>query len=250
MDTKECRLVRLEIDNSDLGQRLSERLESHVAGCSGCAQFRLERSELRGLVGSLKPVAAPADFEMRLRARIAREKDSRARQPFIFRFALSTPGIALAAGLVLMVAAAVWINQHRAPQTLTEVTANSGNDVPKEVPKEAPSTKQNSDDVIPGTKPSADAPVQVAKRTNPINRNAKSASENVSSDFGVGRAPAIGRISDREGEVSLTAPSQPMVVTVQDANGQSHKILLPPVSFGAQRFDSRTPVGMTNRKDW
>src|SRR4051812_3731307 len=105
MDTKECRTARLEIDSSDLGQRLSERLESHIAVCSGCAEFRLDRAELRDLVGSLKPVAAPADFEMRLRARIAREKDTRARSPFIFRFAMTTPGIAVAAGLVLMVAA-------------------------------------------------------------------------------------------------------------------------------------------------
>ena len=47
MDAKDCRAARLEIDNSELGQRLSERLESHVAVCAACAQFRLERAELR-----------------------------------------------------------------------------------------------------------------------------------------------------------------------------------------------------------
>jgi hypothetical protein len=41
-----------------------------------------------------------------------------------------------------------------------------------------------------------------------------------------------------------------MVVSVRDANGATRKILLPPISFGSQRLDNRTPVGMTNRKDW
>ena len=54
----------------------------------------------------------------------------------------------------------------------------------------------------------------------------------------------------RDGDVSLTAPSKPMVVSVKDANGATHKILLPPISFGSQRLDNRTPVSMTNRKDW
>jgi hypothetical protein len=83
----------------------------HLAACAACAQFQIERAQLRELVGSLKPVAAPADFDMRLRARIAREKDAGARQPFIFRFARTTPAIAVAALIVLTIAAIVWVNQ-------------------------------------------------------------------------------------------------------------------------------------------
>ena len=104
MNARDCRTVRREIDTSELGQRLSAPLEMHLAECAACAQFRTDRAQLRELVGSLKPVAAPADFDMRLRARIAREKDAGARQPFIFRFALTTPGIAVAALVVLAIA--------------------------------------------------------------------------------------------------------------------------------------------------
>jgi len=58
-------------------------------------------------------------------------------------------------------------------------------------------------------------------------------------------------MSDRVGEVSLTAPVKPMVVTVYDEKGGSRKILLPPVSFGSQRLtDKTTPVSMTNTRDW
>src|SRR5262245_36332891 len=109
MNSKECRNVRCEIDNSELGQRLSAQGEAHIASCQACAQFRLERGELRELIVRLNPVTAPADFD--LRSRMCLERDSRARLPFIFRFALTTPGIAVAAALVLIVAAAVWINQ-------------------------------------------------------------------------------------------------------------------------------------------
>jgi len=71
-----------------------------------------------------------------------------------------------------------------------------------------------------------------------------------SSDFNTSRAP-IFPLSDRAGEVSLTAPVKPMVVTVYDEKGGSRKILLPPVSFGAQRLtDKTTPVSLTNTRDW
>src|SRR5205807_526586 len=56
---------------------------------------------------------------------------------------------------------------------------------------------------------------------------------------------------DRAGEVSLTAPVKPIVVTMYDERGGSRKIQLPPISFGSQRLtDNRTPVSMTNTRDW
>ncbi len=124
MNLKDCRAVRLEIDSSELGQGLSEQVETHLAACPACAEFRTERRELRELVGSLQPVVAPADFDVRLRARIARERDSGARQPFIFRFALTTPAIALAALLVILVWAIVWINQKN--RSANPITAAAG----------------------------------------------------------------------------------------------------------------------------
>src|SRR5437764_9286962 len=110
MNTNECRCVRREIDQSELGQRLSESSESHVIGCASCAAFRAERTRLRELVGSLQPVTAPADFDMRLRARIAREQDQPA-QPSIFRLFMSTPAIAVAGLIVMVVGGLVWMNQ-------------------------------------------------------------------------------------------------------------------------------------------
>jgi len=252
MNANDCRTVRLEIDTAELGQRLSGPLEMHLAACAACAQFRTERAQLRELVGSLKPVAAPADFDLRLRARIAREKEASARQPFIFRFAMTTPAIAVVALIVLTIASIVWINQRN--RTANTPIANTN---PNSEKATSPAPLPANQDALPQPKEPVVAinnPPVNSKRTNPSERNpvrslpVSASPPSQVSDFNTRAAESIQQ--NRAGDVSLTAPSKPMVVSVQDANGATHKILLPPISFGSQRLDSRTPVGMTNRKDW
>jgi hypothetical protein len=255
MNANDCRTVRREIDTSELGQRLSGPLEMHLAACAACAQFRTERVQLRELVGSLKPVAAPADFDMRLRARIAREKDASARQPFIFRFAMTTPAIAVAALIVLTIASIVWINQRKQTANTPIATGN-----PKDE-KLAGTAPAPANPTKTGNQPKEGLvatfePPRTPKRPTQAERNpgksvpVSATSPSQVSEFNTTAARSIPQARDRAGEVSLTAPSKPMVVSVQDANGATHKILLPPISFGSQRLDTRTPVGMTNRKDW
>lgn len=255
MNGNDCRTARREIDTSELGQRLSEPLEIHVAACAACAQFRNERAQLRELVGSLRPVAAPADFDMRLRARLAREKDARARQPFIFRFAMTTPAIAAAALVVLTIASVVWINQRNQSPSTPIATGTPANEKAAS-PASPPATTNNSGNQTSEAVLASAKQPEDQKRSNPSGRNAirpltqtASAAAPVS-DFNATGAPTFRQTRDRAGEVSLTAPSKPMVISVQDANGTSHKILLPPISFGSQRLDNRTAVSMTDRRDW
>jgi hypothetical protein len=254
MNGNECRTVRREIDTSELGQRLSAELEMHLAGCAACEKFRTERLELRALVGSLKPVAAPADFDLRLRARIARQNDPSARQHFIFRFAMTTPAIAAAALIVLTIASIVWINQRKPAASIS--TANAGPNTEK---VNRPAPPPGNEAVVPEPKEpvvASNNPSTNSKRPNPTGRapgNVLPVSVNTAtqvSEFNTRGAQSIRQTRDRAGEVSLTAPSKPMIVSVQDANGATHKILMPPISFGSQRLDNHTPVSMTNRKDW
>ena len=259
MNTNECRSVRQEIDQSELGQRLSESSESHVIGCASCAAFRAERTRLRELVGSLQPVTAPADFDMRLRARIAREQDQLA-QPSIFRVFMSTPAIAVAGLIVIVVGALVWMNQ-RAGQFAGQppaTTASNQPAPPKPATPSGASTQAGAKDnqtVPPAeTNKGRDLSIEDQKLASAARRNSTKtssiASAPQSSDFNTSRAPSF-QMSDRAGEVSLTAPVKPMVVTVYDEKGGSRKILLPPVSFGSQRLtDKTTPVSMTNTRDW
>ncbi len=256
MNTNKCRSVRLEIDQSELGQRLSEQTESHLIVCANCAAFRAGRTRLRELVGSLQPVTAPSDFDMRLRARIAREQDSRAAQPSIFRLFMSTPAIAVAGLIVMVVGGLVWMNQRSTPttpMTATNQPASPNASTPAGTSAErVPASNQSSSstEVTQGPNSSiGDQKVPSVPRKN-ATKPASIASAPLSSDFTNSSAPSY-RINDRAGEVSLSAPVKPMVVTVYDEKGGSRKILLPPVSFGAQRLTGKTtPVSMTNTRDW
>jgi hypothetical protein len=252
MDGKECRAMRREIDQSELGRRLSEPAEMHLASCAPCSEFRAQRSRLRELVGGLEPVVAPADFDVRLRARIVREKESRAQQPFIFRFIVSTPAIVVTAVLVLLAGSIVWFSQRNGKQPTT--TAST------ETPNKQTTADTNPASVAVNNESRATAPVPpVTVDNSKPNGHSNSQRQNPakpspgpqSSDFSVSRAPAIKQAEQRPGEVSLSAPIKPMVVSMQDVHGATRRILLPPISFGSQRLvDNRIPVSATNSRDW
>src|ERR1051325_5855275 len=200
MNATDCRVIRLEIDGSELGQRLSEAGEAHVAACAACSQFRSERSRLRELIGGLEPVTAPADFDMRLRARIARENQNRAQQPWIFRFVVSTPAIAVAALLVILVGTLVWINQRSQTETFNSASAT----IPGEgIRTSAPMTAANQKT---GTETQLMAIADNPKRPSPRSfSGAFSATAPQAADFNASSAQAIRLTPDRAGEVSLTA---------------------------------------------
>src|SRR5436190_22042448 len=160
MSGKLCRDVRQEIDQSELGQTLGANSEAHVLSCAACATFRDERLHLRELVGGLQPVAAPADFEMRLRARMARERDVPA-QPFIFRFVMSTPAIVVAAVLVIAIGAVVFISQRNHSQAPTQAQAGGNERV-----SPAPSSTVTGKDEGSGSeqpKPAVETPADNSK---------------------------------------------------------------------------------------
>lgn len=252
MNGKECRATRREIDESELNQRLSDQARSHLAGCASCSDFRAERASLRELVGSLEPVTAPGDFDVRLRARIATEQ-GRARQPFIFRFVTSTPAIAAAALVVMLATSLVWLAQRNKRQQLPSIAATPSTAPPNEAT--AVSQPSNGFTVAVGITP---APAGTEPRTGRQDRDGnssrssnKSLASSMATDYGVSAARSYKQIEQRAGEVSLSAPLNPMVVSMQDDRGATRKISLPPVSFGAGRLvDNRIPVSLTNGRSW
>ena len=94
MKWMECRATRREIDEG--GEQLSAPALQHVASCAPCLAFQNERARLRELLTSLEPVTAPADFDFRLRARIAAQTEKPGPGSFFSGFALSTPAMAVA----------------------------------------------------------------------------------------------------------------------------------------------------------
>ena len=251
MSGKLCRDVRLEIDQSELQQPLSASSEAHVGACVGCATFRDERVHLRELVGGLQPVTAPADFEIRLRARIARERDV-PKQPFIFRFVMSTPAIVVAAVLVIAVGAVVLLSQKNRSQN-PAVASDKGSERINPTPKPTEIAQDRNPEPAPSSPAAINDPVK-PKQSNVVRNTPKSSlplnAFPQATDSTVTSAQSV-RMMDRNGEVTLAAPLKPMVVTVYDEHGGTRKIQLPPISFGSQRLtNNRAQVSMTNTKDW
>ena len=69
-----CAASRREVEESDIAQQLSAAANAHLRDCAKCRDFYESRQKLREMVRNLETVEAPADFNFRVRARIAGER--------------------------------------------------------------------------------------------------------------------------------------------------------------------------------
>ena len=252
MNGKECRATRREIDESELNQQLSNQARAHVELCVGCRDFRAERTSLRELVGSLEPVAAPGDFDLRLRARLAREREGHSRQPWIFSLVIGTPAITVAALVVIMAVSLVWLARRNTTPEIARVPVKEAPAGPLQ-PKLAGNQGDTGRVPVGIALPNDDAKPGPLSKAVPRVNNGRPASADVKAvDYGVSSAESIRQIEQRAGEVSLSAPLKPMVVSMEDDRGATRRISLPPVSFGAQRMtDNRTQASFSpNSRSW
>jgi hypothetical protein len=243
MNSKTCRNTRQEIDELELGAQPSEPATAHLAICEPCREFRSERTELRELVGSLDPVDAPGDFEMRLRARIAADRPSRP-QTFFARL-ISTPALAAAALFVIVAGTVVWLAQRQSssPATTTGSVAT--------VKTTGSVTQSNPSAPVENNASSTETGSDLAQQNGRSVRRTRQSTRAVrSEDFAVLPANSI-RQSDAN-QAYVNAPSKPVVFSLEDARGTTRKISLPPVTFGAQNLvDNRTQVSYAgNSRVW
>lgn len=242
MRSLECRVTRQQIDELELGERPTERVTAHLSLCAGCRDFHAERTELRQLVGSLESVVAPADFEMRLRARIAREQSPSRPEPFFARL-IRTPALAAAALFVIVGGALVWVAQRNIEPSAPVATARQSSPLVK--PSDSATSTSAANDAAEANTPSNEVAQNVSSGTTRKNRAASRAR---SQDYSVLAADSV-----RQGDQAyVNAPSKPVVFGLEDERGTKRKISLPPVSFGSQSLvDNRVPVSYTgNSRIW
>ena len=258
----ECRATRREIDRAEGGEQLSAPTLQHVASCAACRAFQNERARLRGLLASLEPVTAPADFDFRLRARIAAQGESVGPRSFFASFVLSTPAIAVAAVVVVVLGGSIlWMAQHGGTQPST-IASNPANQVREgnstTIDNSAPPSKlanvpgSTATTSTTGTNAKPDTPVYLVRGGKPQFKGAGSNQPSrYSRDLNAGSAPSI-KQGQRVSDVSVSAPVKPMVLSFQDDNGATRTFSLPPVSFGSQRLlESRVvPVSLKNARVW
>lgn len=107
----DCKVFRTEIDDACDGGALGPRAASHVTSCAACGDELRGREALRGLVRGLGRVEAPADFEYRLRARMAGSRPGGGHGVFGGLFPVRGLAWATVAVCVLSVTAAVYYMQ-------------------------------------------------------------------------------------------------------------------------------------------
>ncbi|MEO6391706.1 MAG: hypothetical protein ABIP75_07625 [Pyrinomonadaceae bacterium] len=103
MKNKNCQPFQLEIEDAASGNRsIGAPVRAHLAGCTDCAGTFGEHSRLRELIAGLEPVTAPADFDFRLRARLANARSAKPAFGWSWQ-TLRTPALGLASAVVLVV---------------------------------------------------------------------------------------------------------------------------------------------------
>src|SRR5690349_11151241 len=101
MRKNNCEVVRQELDELMPGEECSTAAAEHLRECVSCREFHEQQTKLRQIVGSLGTVEAPADFDFRLRARLAQSNGSSVYWPFARR------GLAVAATVFVCLVGAV-----------------------------------------------------------------------------------------------------------------------------------------------
>ena len=96
-----CEEIRQELDELTLDETCSTAALQHLRECGACREFQEKQTKLRQIVGSLGTVSAPADFDFRLRARLASESSSAASHFNFMESAFVRRGLAAAALLVV-----------------------------------------------------------------------------------------------------------------------------------------------------
>lgn len=248
MKSVDCKNVSREIDELNRDQQPSLAVLTHTEDCVRCRNFYYDRLKLRQIVGELPTVSAPADFDFRLRARLASEKrnDSAKIPSRVLGFGF--PSVALAS-IALLVGATLSM---RALIDSTNPPAATLNETPRIVASlpfpidrgsqvdakaQPAATSTVADDHSDTAKPElATRPKEGLmpgkgnrRRSGTGNSRSKQAPHVNRDELIAGAEPAV---------VFPLEASEPLRVSVDYATGRSRTISLPTLSFGSQEVVS------------
>jgi hypothetical protein len=254
----DCKAYREEIEELAGVGRLSTEARAHVNACARCRGLEEERGSLRRLVRGLERVEAPADFEFRLRARLASTRGGGRGNPLrpVYGFA----SIAVAA-LFLFVSASLYFRQVRQTesesarrQAATKAVAAKA-DVPGQVSGHVEGVGTGSADTelvsaegparssIPRRKAQASARAnyptharEVAQKVRPAVAGAQNSLTAAVKGAGViNRSPTVA--------IPVGTSAESLRVVLRDESGASRVVPMRSVSFGSQELIAREGQG-------
>jgi len=228
-DTR-CEPVRRELEELTLNEAFSDSTSEHLSSCAECREFQRQQMKLRQIVSSLGTVNAPADFDFRLRARLAADSQ----RPSFRYWSFAVKGLATVAVLVVfgVGVVVVWQRGHeQAPIAKTQ---------PPQTPAGPKQPERHQ--TIP-------APAPEVTPTIAINNEPKRKADR---SFVVRPKRSLTAVVDLSSEraniISNTMPAlntgtifpidaslQSLRVSLDDGRGNARTISFPTVSFGSQR---------------
>lgn len=251
MREKRCEPVRRELEELMLNDNFSGATTEHLRTCFECREFQRQQTKLRQIVGSLGTVNAPADFDFRLRARLAADAEAPS-----FRFwSFTLKGLATAVVLVVFGVGAVMVWQRMDdPAPAVAVTQPPQVTAPEAGVREEPSRAGNSV-AFSVTNPSvADNYTAPPRRKPERSRPANTPKRTVSTvDFSSERATVISNTPptvDNATVFPIEASLQSVKVSLDDGRGNARTISFPTVSFGSQRVLTNTANQFNSKGEW
>jgi hypothetical protein len=228
MRETKCETVRHELEELMLGDECSMYATQHLRECAECREFHQKQTKLRQIVGSLGTIEAPADFDFRLRARLASESSSAGFHLRSMSFA--SKGFAAATMVLLFVGGVVYV------RTITNQPKMEVAEHRTEPPQPAPKPSQNE---AGRQKP---VPVVVASDTASSRRAAGERRVSPSKkpqlatvDSAVERPIVISNSQLQSAIFLIDASLEPLRVSLDDGRGNARTISVATITFGSQK---------------
>ena len=232
MRKNNCEVVRRELDELMPGDACSTAAAEHLRDCASCREFHEQQTKLRQIVGSLGTVEAPADFDFRLRARLAQSNGSSVYWPFVRR------GLAVAAMVIVVLIGVVVVVRNVMNKPGVDYVAKQPEvQQPAKPDNVLPAVKEEKkpEQVVAGVSGNA-APVIRKIDRHPQTDYKKRPFSTLDSAFGVAEvingAPPAGVSAAFPIDVS----HQTFKVSLDDGRGNAKTISVPTISFGSQRI--------------
>ncbi|HBB86032.1 MAG TPA: hypothetical protein DC047_00275 [Blastocatellia bacterium] len=258
----DCSSTRREIEEAASGELLAAPARDHLRNCDACATFSKEQQQLKEMAASLSGVEAPADFDFKLRARLAASHSAR-REVSGNGFGMRS--IAFATLLLLFGFVVLFMNMRSRSGESTPVAQAPASETglhSAQIGKNGPTKSiPGASTEVAAITPSKDADIQVSSRAGQlIKRVGTSRPQFVArngrmkaTDLSATAAPVFRPETEMGSSVfPLGTSNQSLKVSVDDGRGSSRTISLPTVSFGSSRVLARNPapVNVSARDSW
>jgi hypothetical protein len=243
MTKNTCELIRRELDELNLDETCSTAALEHLRECGACREFHEKQTKLRQIVGSLGTVAAPADFDFRLRARLANESSSAASHFNFIAWPVLRRGLAAAALLLVFATGAFLVRSKlNGPAEVTETAKQSPAPAVHESPRQveqavAPTATDGGKREVVSLPPSKHPQKNTMGRFEQVavSKNRRLATVD-SSSTGANVINGSEPLAS-SGAIPIDASSlQSFTVSVDDGRGNAKTISVPAISFGSQRL--------------